>query len=220
MNLVRFGKSTWHDVPRFPFTNSKFTRILEICRGKDVLDCGCVGSAIGNAEDMAATSHYQIAAISRMCVGVDLDGAEIQKRRVMGYDVRHANVESMVLGERFDVVVAADLIEHVSNAGAFLETVKAHLRPDGLLCLVTPNATSANSVFKAIFGVESTVNPEHTCWYDPITLQQLLTRHGFEPLEYYWQDYQRHPLVTILTRLRPNLSAHFILIARLQGGSA
>lgn len=220
MNLARIGKRNWHAVAPFRFTNSKFARILEICRGKDVLDCGCVGSPIENAEEMAGTSHFQIAAVSRRCVGVDLNGTEIGKRRSLGYDVRHANVESMALGEQFDVVVAGDLIEHVSNAGAFLEAVKDHLRPAGLLCLVTPNATSANSVFKAIFGVESIVNPEHTCWYDPITLQQLLTRHGFEPLEYYWQDYQRHPLVTILTRLRPNLSAHFILIARLQGGSA
>jgi len=58
------------------------------------------------------------------------------------------------------------------------------------------------------------VNPEHTCWYDPTTLKQLLARHGFRPAEEYWQDYQRSPLVHLSVRLRPNLAAHYIVIVR------
>ena len=218
MSVARLLNARWHSLPDFPFTNSKFGKILEHCKGKDVLDCGCVGSEITDISGMALTSHYQIASVARRCVGVDINGVEASKRRGMGFDVRQANVEDMDLGERFDVVVAADLIEHLSNAGAFLDRARAHLRPGGVICLVTPNAWGANPVLKALAGLETQVNPEHTCWYDPVTLRQLLVRHGFEPIEYYWQDYQRHPLAAVLTRLRLNTAAHFIVIARMGEG--
>lgn len=203
----------WPGLPKNSLTTSKFDRILQLCRGKDVLDCGCVGSKLEDASGMSATSHYQIVQAARHCVGVDIISDEVEKREAAGYDVRLANVETMSLGEMFDVVVAADIIEHVSNAGLFMDRAWDHLRDGGLLCVVTPNPSSVNVVFKAVLGVRAAVNPEHTCWYDPTTLAQLTKRHGFEPVEWYWQDYGRKPIVALATRIRPNLAAHFILIA-------
>ncbi len=204
----------WRRIPAWAFTNSKFQRILELCRGKDVLDCGCVGSPIEDVAGMSATSHFQIAKVAQRCVGVDIDDVEIQKRQKMSYQVRVANVETMDLGESFDVIVAADIIEHLSNAGQFLERARAHLRPAGKLCIVTPNPSSTNTVLKALAGIRVAINPEHTCWYDPDTLRQLLRRYGFEPIECYWQDYQKRGITTVLTRIRPSLSAHFIMISQ------
>jgi len=82
----------------------------------------------------------------------------------------------------FDVVVAADLIEHLANPGLFLERCREHLRDGGLLCIVTPNAHSLNTSAKALLGVRAAINPKHTSWYDPTTLKQLLARHGFRAL--------------------------------------
>lgn len=185
-----------------------------MCAGKEVLDCGCVGSIIENPGDMAATSHYHLAAASSHCVGVDIVVEEVKRRQAAGFDVRLANVETMNLGQKFDVVVAADLIEHLSNSGAFLDRAREHLRPHGLLCIVTPNAWSANGILKNLIGIQVRVNPEHTCWYDPTTMRQLLERHGFRPTEWYWQDYRKQPLVALATRLRPSLAAHFIVVSR------
>lgn len=215
--LARVVRHRWGPVPGWALTDSKFDRILQLATGKDVLDCGCVGSRLEDPSGVAATSHYQIARVARRCVGVDIVADEVAKRRDAGYDVRVANVETMDLGETFDVVVAADLIEHLSNAGSFLDRAAAHLRDDGLLCLVTPNLWSANTVLKSLAGLRVAVNAEHTCWYDPVTLVQLLRRHNFEPVEWYWQDYRRQPVVALLTAIRPNLAAHFIAICR-KGG--
>src|SRR5207247_1682017 len=98
----------------------------------------------------------------------------------------------------------ADLIEHLSNPGGFLECVKRHLREDGVLCLVTPNAFSLNSAFKTLLGMRVNINPEHTCWHDRNTLRQLLARHGFAIVEEYWQDYQAHSIAAFFRRaMRP-----------------
>ena len=212
------GRPEWQPLPTWGVTNSKFARIIELCTGKDVLDCGCVGSGLDDPGGMASTTHYHIAAAARRCVGIDIMKDEVEKRRAAGYDVRVANAETMDLGETFDVIVAGDLIEHLSNPGLFLERARLHLRRDGLLCIVTPNPWSMNAVAKAVLKIETRINPEHTCWFDPSTLKQLLQRYGFEPLEWYWQEYGVIPVAHLLVRLRHNLASHFIAIAQKTGG--
>ena len=202
----------WPRADRFPLVESKFGRILELCDGKDVLDCGCIGDVAETAEEARKASHEQIAKRAKYCLGIDLWAAEVEKRKAMGYNVVHGNVETMDLGRQFDVIVASDLIEHLANPGMFLDRCRKHLRDDGALCLVTPNAHSLNTAAKSLLGAKVAVNPEHTCWYDPTTLKQLLARHGFRPREEYWQGYRMSPLVGLTVRFRPNLAAHYIAI--------
>ena len=201
-------------VPTRPLLAGKFARILEICDGKDVLDCGCVGSEIESRGGFDTTSHANLAKRAKYCLGIDIWKEEIDKRRALGLNVLHGNVETMSLGREFDVIVAADLIEHLANPGSFLDRAREHLREDGRLCLVTPNAFSLNNTLKYAAALEPGVHPEHTCWYDFVTLRQLLDRHGFAPVEEYWQDYRRHPLTQLVLAFRPNLAAHMIIIAR------
>ena len=208
----------WAPSERFPLVDSKFGRILELCAGRDVLDCGCVGDVAETVEEARHGSHEQIAKKAKYCLGIDIWKDEVEKRKAMGYNVVHGNVETMSLGRRFDVIVAADLIEHLANPGMFLERAREHLRDDGVLCLVTPNAHSLNTSVKAFLGARVAVNPEHTCWYDPTTLKQLLARHWFRAREEYWQDYRKNGLVDIAVRLRPNLAAHYVVIAEKEVG--
>jgi len=209
----------WSTAQNFPRVRSKLARILELARDKDVLDCGCVGAPFEDAPreyeaNTAATPHLQIAQAARSCVGVDTWAEEVEKRRKAGLNVVVADVETMRLGKTFDVIVAGDLVEHLANPGSFLDRAYEHLRDGGYLCIVTPNAFSANTVVKSLIGISVRVNPEHTCWFDPTTLEQLLSRHGFRPVEWYWQDYERNPLMAALVWRRPNLAAHFICIAQ------
>jgi len=209
--------SRWTAAERFPLVRSKFGRILELVENREVLDCGCVGSVAESRDEVRQTSHEMIAQRARYCLGIDIWREEVEKRRALGYNVVWGNVEQMSLERTFDVIVAADLIEHLANPGMFLDRAGSHLREDGVLCLVTPNAHSLNTSAKALLGVKIAANPEHTCWYDPTTLRQLLARHGFRSVEEYWQDYLKSPLAEIVMRLRPNLAAHYIVIARKEG---
>ena len=203
-----------------PLQPGKFPRILELCAGKDVLDCGCVGGEIESAQDFESTSHANIARTAKYCLGIDIWKEEVEKRQRMGLNLVHGSVETMSLGRQFDVIVASDLIEHLANPGAFLDRAREHLRDDGRLCLVTPNAFSLNNTLKYWLGREPGVNPEHTCWYDFVTLEQLLARHGFRPVEEYWQDYRKNAFVALALGLRPNLAAHLIVIAEKGGEPA
>jgi len=210
------GKDTWREEEALPVARGKFERILELARGKDILDIGCVGGE--RSADFSQTTHARLAEVARSCVGIDVVADEIARMRTKGYDAIAANAETMHLGRTFDLIVAADVIEHLANPGQFLMAAREHLRPEGLLCIVTPNALKLNNVLKGLAGYRVGVNPEHTCWYDLTTLRQLLVRYGFVPVEERWQDYRSHPLSVIVLRFRPNLAAHLIIIARMEPG--
>lgn len=210
MRLLR----RWEDLERLPVHTDRFQRILDLVAGKEVLDCGCVGWEGEREEQAREGGHGRIAARAKYCLGVDLSRDGVERRKSYGHNMVVADVERMSLGRQFDVIVAADLIEHLANPGLFLERAAEHLRDDGLLCIATPNANSLNTAAKAFFGVRLQINEEHTCWYDRITLRQLISRYGFQVREEYWVDYGKNPLVQLAVRVRPNLAHHFVTIAQ------
>ena len=69
-------------------------------------------------------------------------------------DYRTATAEDLAAsGERFDVVVGMEVVEHVPRPDAFVETAASLVRPGGLLVLSTLNRT-AKSFALAIVGAE------------------------------------------------------------------
>jgi 2-polyprenyl-6-hydroxyphenyl methylase/3-demethylubiquinone-9 3-methyltransferase len=55
-------------------------------------------------------------------------------------DYRHSAVEQ--LNGQFDLVTAMEVIEHVADPKAFLQSLAAQLAPGGLLVISTPNRTA------------------------------------------------------------------------------
>ncbi len=110
----------------------------------------------------------------------------VAKLRRKGYEVLAVNAEEMSFDEEFDVVVAGEVIEHMSNPGEFLEAAHKALRPQGRLILSTVNVWC---FLYYAFEVANTyrANFVHVCWYDRWTLTNLLNNHRFviKKLWYY-----------------------------------
>lgn len=167
--------------------------ILPLVRGKRVLDIGSIGQS-----DVYCLWHL-LAAESGSLTGVDLPGAENTAQQLLGIDrtslghaednrVVRGNMETLNLGRTFDVVVAGDVIEHVSNQGLFLDNIRRHLASEGRLVITSPNAKWPTVMLRP--------NLTHVLWHDRFTLEQLLTRHGFriEQLIFYQGNKPRYPL--------------------------
>jgi SAM-dependent methyltransferase len=146
-----------------------------------VLDVGCVQHS-ADQETNDDWLHGQLYDIAEEVVGLDYEREEVERLRDRGYNVIHGNAESMHLDEQFDIVVAGELIEHLSNVGGFLDSVRRHLRSDGELIITTPNPWAFHRFKQAVFGGVYS-NEEHTCWFDARTLRQVFARHGFERVE-------------------------------------
>jgi 2-polyprenyl-3-methyl-5-hydroxy-6-metoxy-1,4-benzoquinol methylase len=157
--------------------------------------------------------HDMICKEARYCLGVDIEKAELSKLREKGYNVKFADVEKMDLGKKFDVVVAGELIEHLSNPGSFVERTNLHLKKNGILILTTPNPLSFGIIYKKLLGKNVRVHDQHTCFFDAQTLGQLLNRYGFEVEEVYWHIRPEARMHTFIN-FRPELAPTFIMIAK------
>src|SRR5204862_5204699 len=100
--------------------------------------------------------HGQIAAVATGVLGIDSSHAIPPGGLVTGPRSRIVRGDVLALERaalddgNFDVIVAGELIEHLSDALAFLRRIKAQF-PGKELLISTPNATSLANVLLA-FG--------------------------------------------------------------------
>ena len=74
-------------------------------------------------------------------------------------------------GDRFDLVAAIDIIEHVPDDALALAEITRVLRPGGLLLLAVPLHPSRWTEFDAMVG--------HYRRYSPDVLVEILAKHGY-----------------------------------------
>jgi 2-polyprenyl-3-methyl-5-hydroxy-6-metoxy-1,4-benzoquinol methylase len=138
-------------------------------RGKRVLDIGC-----GEGLTLAP-----LKALGADVSGVDLDPNAIRfiQNHLGIPDVRCGTVDSLPDGERYDVIILNDVIEHPLDPAALLRKAAARLNPGGLLSLWTPNAESvAGSVQPVMFRVDL----EHMQYLSGRTCHMLARGLGLE----------------------------------------
>ena len=152
-------------------------RIVELVDGPTVLDLGVVQHSAENAHN-DDWLHARLVDAFEDVVGVDYLEAEVKKLNRQGYNVISADVETMDLPVTADTVVIGELIEHLSNPGMMLDRVREHLKPHGTVIISTPNPWLFAHVRRLAQGTLK-INDEHTAWYGPVVLGQLLERHGY-----------------------------------------
>jgi 2-polyprenyl-6-hydroxyphenyl methylase/3-demethylubiquinone-9 3-methyltransferase len=95
----------------------------------------------------------------------------------LAIDYRAATAEEMAsAGERFDVVMALEVVEHVTDVRAFVSTCAALMKPGGLMIASTINRTMKAYVL-AIVGAEYVLRwlPRGTHSYDKLVTPRELT---------------------------------------------
>jgi len=193
--------------------------IEPLARRRSVLDVGCVDAHAAHASSAARLAakgdllFRALAGCAAELTGVDIDAEGVEILRQEGHNVLCADAATMDLGRTFDVIVAGEIIEHVSNAGQVLSNLRAHLGDGGVLILTTPNPFYAKQTHKIWRHRRPAVHDEHVAWYDPITLQQALRRAGLAVEEGWWIQPRQSLLKTWRRLLRPYFSHSFLFVA-------
>lgn len=161
--------------------------LVDLARGRDVLDIGCIDHSASTALELGDSwLHKQVKDAARRLVGLDMLETEAAALRELGYDIRIGDAERFLLGEQFDLVIAGDLIEHLANPGMFLGSVREHLTPKGHLVITTPNPFNIEQAGLIGRRAGVAVNPEHVLWLDPVTAHRLVRRCGYSVTDFQW----------------------------------
>ncbi|ALM76396.1 class I SAM-dependent methyltransferase [Thermococcus barophilus] len=203
-----------HKLPKVKLVDrEKF--ILDRCREKVVLHLG----AVDQYEKSVAVFHRKLMNVASDVVGVDIDREGIEKAKKLGiHNIIYGNVETLWdldINKKFDIIVAGEILEHISNPGNFLHGIKRFFLPKTQMIITTPNAFSLHRFM--IYWLLNTeyVHSEHTCYYSYATLKNLLERHGFNIEETYYYHLGR-TFERLLYSLFPHLSTGLIFVVSLR----
>jgi len=123
---------------------------LDSLAGLRILDIGCGGGILSEP----------LARLGAAMVGVDPSESNIDVARrhaaqsQLTIDYRNSSAEVLAAaGETFDVVLAMEVVEHVTDVHLFIDAAAALVKPGGLLFVATLNRT-IKSFALAIVGAE------------------------------------------------------------------
>ena len=118
--------------------------------GLTLVDIGCGGGLI--AEPMARLG-FAVTGIDAGAATIDIAGTHAEASG-LAIDYRVADIETLARGgERFDVALALEIVEHVADRDAFFAALGAVLKPRGAFIGATLNRTG-RSFALAIVGAE------------------------------------------------------------------
>jgi 2-polyprenyl-6-hydroxyphenyl methylase/3-demethylubiquinone-9 3-methyltransferase len=185
--------------------------------GLRVLDIGCgggllsepltrLGAVVIGAD--AAERNIAIASHHAALSGLDID-----------YRVTTAEALAEA-GERFDIVLNMEVVEHVDNVPLYMKSCAALVAPGGLIFTATINRT-LRALGLAIFGAEYVLHwlPRGTHSYEkfltPDEIRALLTRNGLKITDQTGVVF--HPLADEW-RLSPDMGVNYMVLAERAAG--
>jgi 2-polyprenyl-6-hydroxyphenyl methylase/3-demethylubiquinone-9 3-methyltransferase len=160
-------------------------RRLDALSGLRVLDIGCGGGILSEP----------LARLGALVVGADPSLPNIEAAKLhaadagVAVDYRATTAEALAdEGERFDVVLAMEVVEHVADLSLFIKRCGEMVKPGGLMITATLNRTLKSFAF-AIVGAEYVLRwlPRGTHQWDkfvtPNELEAILQRHGLATID-------------------------------------
>ena len=158
------------------FINSRLEEITSefspFRQNNRLLDIGC---GAGNLLAAARKHNWNVH-------GLDVSPSAVKHVRDLGFEVYEGELQEAAFpSEHFDVVTAAELLEHLIDPQPLLQEVARILRPGGLFWTTTPNARGLSG---RILGLKWRCiwPPEHLQLFSIRGLTKLLREAGFRQL--------------------------------------
>ena len=137
--------------------------------GRSALDVGCGAGLLCEplARLGAAVTGVDAAPENIAAAAAHAQGAGLAIRYMPG------ELSALDLGQ-FDLVTSMEVLEHVSDKPAFVAGLAAHLAPDGLMVLSTPNRTAKSRLLLIAAAEAVGAIPKGTHhWEDFVTPEEL-----------------------------------------------
>lgn len=159
--------------------------LKNLCLGRKVLHLGCADYPFTETAIKQQTHlHFDLMQIASELYGFDYDQPGIDVLEKHGvkhlYQADLEKLDEIELDETFDVIIAGEMIEHLSNPGLFLRGIKRFMNRESNLVITTVNAYAGYRFFvyglKGKGGATEPVHPDHVSYYSYSTLKLVVNR--------------------------------------------
>lgn len=185
----------------------KYNLIESICKYKRVLHIGASDSPFHNEKAVKGLLlHQKIERSAKKVVGLDIDKNAIS-------DLKKYNIRSIYFGdiltekyavdlkaEKFDVIVFADVIEHLDCPGNALKNIKKLMTKKTLLIITAPNVFNIRTLLTLLTGCE-TVHSDHVFWTSKKTIERLFKIHHFKIIDFHYVQNGCYEDANIISKL-------------------
>jgi SAM-dependent methyltransferase len=167
------------------------------CAGKKVLHLGCTNYPYTKQSiESEMLLHFELAKTARELYGFDFDREGLDILAAEGvknlFRADLQRLEEVALDETFDVIIAGEMIEHLSNPGLFLRGIRRFMNPETDLVITTVNAYCAMRFLiyglRGKGGENEPVHPDHVAYYSYKTLSLILKREDLSVKKFYFYD--------------------------------
>ncbi|REJ78515.1 MAG: methyltransferase domain-containing protein [Acidobacteria bacterium] len=175
----------------------RIEKIEELCTGRSVLHLGCTNWPYTKESlDNDSLLHLSLDRLASELYGFDFDENGLEILRGKGVqNLYRANLEHLNevdLDRRFEVIVAGEMIEHLTNPGLFLRGIKRFMDRDTRLVITTVNAYCGmrfvQYALRGKGGTAEPVHPDHVSYFSYRTLRLLVEKEDLEVREFFFYD--------------------------------
>jgi ubiquinone/menaquinone biosynthesis C-methylase UbiE len=169
--VARYDDELWETVPEEP--GPPPAHLVQFVAGlpeaEHVLDLGCGDGRLGASLRAGALTAADVSSVALRRAARRLPDAEVA---LVGVDEPLPFVDN-----EFELVLCAEVLEHVRDVQLFLSEVRRVLRPGGGLALTTP----AWSRWRMLVSLERELDPlsPHLRFFNRRSLDRLLDAMGF-----------------------------------------
>lgn len=165
-----------------------------------VLDIGCAaGGFLNYLKDKGCKNLY----------GLEFSKTYVKKaEKIDGLIIKEGVAEDIPFTEKFDIIIADQVVEHLFDPGIIFSQAKKVLKPGGIVCISVPNARLYEDNF--FFDFYWFLMREHVQHFDFDHLKDLASKFGFLAESV---SYSTTPMLSDEVTL-PNMTVLFKLYGR------
>lgn len=180
LRTKNFVQANWHN-NKLVVLNS----VLKFTGAKRVLD---LGPGSGNFELQFARKLNKITGVdyndkALAFLKKKLKTNKISNVKLINSDIR--DISEKTISGKFDLIISVDVIEHVklSEGDILIKKLKKFLKPNGYICLITPNYKSTWPIIEKIFDLfhlsPHMDNEQHVAKFNKENINKLITKNGY-----------------------------------------
>jgi hypothetical protein len=185
---IRGEKVTGYDLEKLKGISKAKYEIVRRCKGKKTLELGCVNHSLDGLKLQMMQGNWLFGYLDSYCskaTGMDITPEAVDYLRKRGFDVRFGDAQSFELDEKFEIIIASALLDHLLNFDGFFKSCQNHVEVGGELIVFEDNILSIPALVYGRLRKGRTLGMHGDITMKPLstTFGNFAGRYGFKVKE-------------------------------------